>query len=147
MTDTEGYSLVEATYAGRRESYDGKTFIVFYLAGGKEDATFSSPKSLKLFRNAVIGGVYTLQRKDNSFIFSDKFLRASGDTRTAEWKAADTAFEVTIRARKVIAAEKAKGSESITVALAPFRAEYAKTNLIGRLALEVVLLNALRRGG
>ena len=68
----DGYEPVEMTYAGRRETAKGEVFIVFYH--GDEDASFDSPKTVRRFRTAVIGGVYTHHRKDRSFQLSDKFV-------------------------------------------------------------------------
>lgn len=144
-TEDDGFEPVEIIYAGKREGTKG-TFLIFYnVVNEDEDLTFQSTNVLKTFRHAVIGGVYLAHRKDLSFKFSNKYLRASGSPRVAEWLAADTAHDVTAKARKLLALEKEKSRGSVAELLVPLRREYLKTDRIGRLALEVIVLEALRR--
>jgi hypothetical protein len=143
---TDGFVPVDAIYAGRRETTAGKLMIVFYLvAQPTESAIFSSPKFMRRFRTAPIGGVYTHLRNGDTFRLSDRLVRSSKDERIAGWQSADDTVDVTIRARKRIAEERTKGKANMMLALEPFRAEYARTDYVGRLAMEVVLLTALRR--
>jgi hypothetical protein len=144
MTEqNDGFVPVEAIFAGRRETKDNKVAIVFYLLNEKRLALFEDGRSK--FR-AVIGGVYVLAQKGESFRLSDKYVRPSNDPQVAEWQAADEAVDVAIRARKLIAQQRKDAKASILRAVEPFREEYRRTDRIGRLALEVVLLHALRQG-
>lgn len=148
MSDTETRVPTETVYAGQRLARDGSLFVVFYLIGSDKDAAFSAPKTVKMLRHAVIGGVYVHTRdKDNetTWYISDKYVRASGNSRVAEWKAAHDAAHVEIRAQKRMEDDKKKVSGSVAEMLVPIRDEYNKTDRLGRLALEVVLLEALRR--
>lgn len=147
-TDTnEGFVPVETIFAGRRTGDNKKPFILFYIAGkGDETAEFDSKTALRRFRHAVIGGVYQHMRKDGSFKLSERYLRYSGDERVATWKAADEAHEVSVRAKKLLQEARDGSKKQLATAIEPFRAEYAGTDYIGKLALEVVLLAALRRG-
>lgn len=143
----DGYEPVETIFAGRRTGVNKKPFIVFYLVGKPDEtATFDSKSALRRFRHAVIGGIYQHMRKDASFRLSETYLRSSQDDRVAEWKAADEAHEVSVRAVKTLHEAREGSKKRLMTALEPFRDEYASTDYIGRLALEVVLLAALRRG-
>lgn len=141
MSDAQ-FTPVEAIFAGWR-LYSKSKVILFYI-NQTERAVFDSPRTRKLFKHAVVGGVYLLERNGDSFRFSNKLLRHSEDPRTAQWHAEQTAADVAERADKLLAAERAKGKDALRALLAPMRREYHSTNHIGRLALEVVLLDALR---
>lgn len=145
--NNDGFEPVEAIFAGRRTGANKKSFIVFYLAGkGDETAIFESKTALRRFRHAVIGGIYVHTRKDASFVLSETYVRSSSDARIAEWKAADEAHDVAIRATKLLQAARDDSKKRLMSAIEPFRMEYADSDYIGKLALEVVLLAALRRG-
>lgn len=132
-----------AIYAGRRQGAKG-VMLSWIGRDDGEEGFFSSPAVLKQFKRSIIGGIYELSRHGSSFRFSNVYLGFSDSAKLAEWRAADQAYEVTARARKFMEAEKAKGKEALLEMLQPFHKQYIETDTVGKLALEVVLLAALR---
>lgn len=141
----DGFVPIETIFAGRRET-DDKIALVFHVIDEARMALFDGTKTLRQFRSAVIGGVYVHSHKGESYRLSDQYVRPSHDPRIAEWQAANDAVDVAVRAHKLIVQQRQNAKSSILRAVEPFREEYRRTDRIGRLALEVVLLHALRSG-
>jgi hypothetical protein len=145
----DGWADIEVIYAGRRESTRKDTpepyMLCYTVTDQNDELVFTNPKTIKLFKNAIIGGVYKAQRKVDSFRLTTNFIRSSGSLKVPGWRAEERGMEVAMKARRLIAAEKTKGNESIQELMTPIREAYGKTDYIGRLAIEVVVLAALRR--
>ena len=147
MSDTEDtWAKVEVIFAGTRDN--GKDAAIAFYEVGKPDEriVFTTPKTVRAWRAEVIGGVYEFERNGPHFRLNRTFKRGSGDERVPTWRAEQEAGEVAAKARKLVEAERKKGKDSVTELLAPMRKRYHATDHYTRLALEVVLLNALRRG-
>lgn len=95
-------------------------------------------------RHCVAGGVYGVLLGAKGARGEFTWLRTYPDeAAVARWQAESDAAEVAHRARKL--EKNADRRNEMVEALAPVREAYGRADRIGRLALEVVLLEYLRR--
>lgn len=152
---------VEVVYIGRGKSKEGKICrLLLPLARVKEcadaqeawmDSSAFACKVSELPRR--IGGIYTIdgdlddagkltRTRGNPVFVAEKGYRVKPEW-VAKWEADDKAFQVAERARRL---EKELSNQALLNHLEPIRGAYRNTDAIGRLALEVVILDKLRRG-
>ena len=98
----------------------------------------------------VVGGIYKVEGTvdDGKIVRVETEFSYTGDTVEPKMRAAleahNDAVRVAERARKIEATDGQR--DTLAILLQPLRKRHSMTDAIGKLALEVVLLNALRRG-
>jgi hypothetical protein len=171
-TDNDGFRELRVVFCGKCELYDKSKPLGYAIApldaidakvnarrndGGAvspdDVATVYSPFVFKeVERPRIVGGIYTVRAKcgDDGRITNIRGdLKFSGDRHGSEQLLTllDTmskAAEVARRARK--AHDELSKDSALEAALAPIKRRYFATDAIGRQAIEVVVLHALRRG-
>lgn len=143
--EEEGFEKYEVVCMGKVQVVGDKLGVKFAVLeeGGRlgREAIFAG----KNLSRCVPGGVYEVLMNDAQAKGGFKWLRTYPDRgAVAGWQAQSEAAEVAHRALKL---EKEEGKRNeMLKALNPVRVAYRRTDRIGRLALEVVLLDLLRRG-
>ena len=122
----------------------GVTLIELDAAGQLgQERHFQNKNSMRTMRPGVVYAIRTETQPDGLRIFASecRFVRLWPDAQQrAVWQAESEAEEVAHRAKKM-------RLDDMTALLAPIRKQYQRTDSIGRLALQVVLLDALRKKG
>jgi hypothetical protein len=163
MTTTAEIKPIEVIYLGRAETDKGKCAMIILprgrlayavnAEGAVALASLFECKERDLPR--AIGAVYVFdgvldeagsmikKRGDQKFVPDVQSATISPEW-IASWQAQHDARRVAARARK-LEAEMAKDNK-LSKLLAPLRQQYTATDRIGKLALEVVVLDTMRKG-
>jgi hypothetical protein len=150
MTETttpalpEGFVQAEWVCTGRAVMHGGGQGVGFRDQASGERSAFKMTPKLKRYR---AGGVYRVQASATSARFDDAhraFVRLHDDAaERREWQLREEALEVESRLDR--AYKRAfEETDDVRAALAPLRSIYHARDRVGRLALEVVLLQHLR---
>jgi hypothetical protein len=139
-------ATLELTYTGRARVSDAKIGAAFLVDGQR--FVFGQTRTNRQYR---VGAVYALEVTRGPGTMSasfapgaDAFVRMHDDPgQVAAWRLADQAVEVVARRAKLHA--KAGGLTETLAALEPIRDVYRATDYTGRRAIEMLVLEYLRR--
>lgn len=153
---------IDVVYLGRTETTDNKVGMILLPANllCKADSAGSARDLASVFNckerdlPRVVGGAYVF---DGALDDNGRMVKVRGNYKfdpavhervivnkawAAVWQACSDGARVAARARK-LEADLAK-DDKLRKLISPLRQRYGATDKIGRLALEVVVLNALR---
>lgn len=141
---------------GRRRGHTGKVFMCFFIVDETNKPLtedYDCDEKLRYYElkprvssKFTIGNIYEFESKEDKSIIvnSSKFINHfSDENKIASWHIADLAVrsEVSLKNK-----EKTGIHEIIEKTLKPLRQRYYETDSLGKIAIEIAVLNYMRRG-